>query len=53
MWIGVFDVKGWNTWCTDDLCGALDVCTEKEVKSVVDAIVAQGLDKLGYKYINL
>jgi len=44
---------GWNTWCTDDLCGALDICTEYEVKSIADAIVSQGLDKLGYNYVNL
>ncbi|EDQ92942.1 uncharacterized protein MONBRDRAFT_30876 [Monosiga brevicollis MX1] len=44
---------GWNTWCTDDACGALDICTEKEIMSVVDGIIEQGLDKLGYKYINM
>jgi len=44
---------GWNTWCTDDACGALDICTEKEVKSVAQSIVTQGLDKLGYQYVNL
>jgi len=22
---------GWNTWCTDDICGLIDRCTEAEV----------------------
>eukprot|EP01147_Barroeca_monosierra_P006997 gene6997-7629_t len=44
---------GWNTWCTDDLCGAIDYCAEQEIRSVADSIVEQGLDKLGYRYINL
>ncbi len=44
---------GRNTWCTDDACGIIDICTETEVKSVVDAIVAEGLHDLGYKYICL
>jgi len=44
---------GWNTWCTDDACGALDYCNEWLIKSVVDGIVDQGLDKLGYQFISL
>jgi hypothetical protein len=36
-----------------DACGLRDICTETEIKSVVDAIVDQGLDKLGYKFINM
>jgi len=39
---------GWNTWCTDDACGAIDICSEKEVQSVATAIVSQGLDKLEF-----
>lgn len=46
---------GWTTWCTNN--GWLpcydDVCSEQEVKSVADAIVANGLDKLGYRWILL
>lgn len=34
-------------------CGALDICTEDEVKSVADGIVSQGLDKLGYQWITV
>lgn len=39
--------------CTDDLCGALDFCSEAEIRSIADAIVAEGLDKLGYEYVNM
>lgn len=43
-------MQGWNSWCTDSLCNALgdDACTEEVVKSVADAMVDQGMDKLGY-----
>lgn len=51
--LGALPPMGWNTWCTDDVCGLLDICTESEVHSIADAIVAQGLDKLGYTYVNL
>eukprot|EP00045_Choanoeca_perplexa_P006845 m.59304 g.59304 ORF g.59304 m.59304 type:complete len:410 (-) comp13816_c0_seq3:32-1261(-) len=51
--MGRLPVMGWNTWCTDDACGLRDICTETEIKSVVDSIVSQGLDKLGYQYINM
>ena len=52
---------GWNSWCTGggtfdpSLCNLLgrDPCSEEEVKSTADAIVNQGMDKLGYKYIAL
>lgn len=44
---------GWNTWCTEDLCGARDICTEKLVREIADAIVSQGLDKLGYQYVTM
>ena len=33
--------------------GLLDRCYAHEIKSVADAIVAQGLDKLGYQYVNM
>jgi hypothetical protein len=29
--VGKSPPMGWNTWCTQDLCGLLDRCTEKEV----------------------
>jgi hypothetical protein len=31
----------------------LDRCYAHEIKSVADAIVEQGLDKLGYQYVNM
>lgn len=49
--LGRLPPMGWNTWCTDDICGLRDVCTAKEVMSVADAIVSEGLDKLGYNYL--
>jgi hypothetical protein len=33
--------------------GLIDKCTEKEIRSVVDGMVEQGLDKLGYRFINM
>jgi alpha-galactosidase len=41
-------VLGWNSWnhfgCT---------VTEQNIKDAADAIVSNGLDKLGYKYVNV
>lgn len=46
---------GWNSWCTDSLCNAFgdDPCSEHQVKSMVDAMVDQGLVDLGYNYVSL
>ena len=33
--------------------GLLDHCYAHEIKSVADAMVEQGLDKLGYQYVNM
>eukprot|EP00698_Gefionella_okellyi_P014906 TRINITY_DN415_c0_g1_i1.p1 TRINITY_DN415_c0_g1~~TRINITY_DN415_c0_g1_i1.p1 ORF type:complete len:409 (-),score=80.08 TRINITY_DN415_c0_g1_i1:32-1258(-) len=43
---------GWNTWCTGGTCG-YDVCTEDEIKSVANAMIDNGMQALGYDYINL
>ena len=40
--------KGWTTWCTDDLCGLRDICTEREVEKRVEAMVNNG----NYTYKN-
>jgi len=46
--------RGWTTWCTDDVvCGLLDFCYEAEVKSIADAMVAQGMRRLNYSLILL
>ncbi len=45
--------QGWNTWCTDDACGLLDKCSDALVRSIADAIVEEGLDKLGYRFVNM
>lgn len=44
---------GWSTWCTEDLCGLLDRCTESEIMKRADALVEQGMDKMGYKWLFL
>ena len=53
--LGALPPMGWNSWCTDSLCNAFgkDPCSEEMVTSVADSIVAQGLDKLGYKFVSL
>lgn len=45
--------KGWSSWCTNDLCGIPDFCSEHLVKEVADAFVEQGLVELGYKWLLL
>jgi alpha-galactosidase len=44
---------GWNTWCTDDFCGLLDLCFESEIHDVVDAMVASGMVAAGWRLIEL
>mmetsp|Transcript_20268 Transcript_20268/g.33923 ORF Transcript_20268/g.33923 Transcript_20268/m.33923 type:complete len:427 (+) Transcript_20268:51-1331(+) len=44
---------GWSTWCTNDLCGIPDRCSEYEVRNKADAMVAQGMVEMGYKWILL
>ena len=53
--MGKRPIMGWNSWCTDSLCNLFseDPCNENMVLTTADAIVKQGLDKLGYQYIDL
>ena len=44
-------VMGWNTWCTDDICGAIDICEESLILSIAEAMVSSGMHSLGYQYI--
>ena len=44
---------GWSTWCTNDVCGTPDRCSEYEVRNKADAMVSQGLVQIGYKWILL
>jgi len=44
---------GWSTWCTNDLCGLRDKCTEWEVRNRADALVDSGLAALGYQWLLL
>lgn len=32
--LGTTPPRGWSTWCTDDLCGLLDLCFEQEIHQV-------------------
>ncbi|XP_065836434.1 uncharacterized protein [Oscarella lobularis] len=50
--LGLVPPMGWNTWCTLGRCGR-DYCDAKEVMSVADAMVENGMRNLGWKYINL
>ena len=45
---------GWNTWktCGEPTCEH-DNCNEAEIKSVALAMQSNGMQKLGYNYINL
>ncbi len=47
--------KGWSTWCTEnDILPCYDdFCNEQEIRSVADAMAANGLKDLGYNYIVL
>lgn len=51
--VGSTPPMGWNTWCTDDVCGLIDKCTEALVKQQAQAMVDSGMHTLGYQYINM
>ena len=47
---------GWNTWCTESDCHDsqfFDRCSEKEIKSIAEAMLSNGMHELGYDHINL
>lgn len=53
---------GWSTWCTYGTCAqsfepqpdpAHDICNHAEIVSVADAMHANGMQELGWEYINL
>lgn len=44
---------GWSTWCTNDICGIPDRCSEYEVRNKADAMVEQGMVDMGYNWILL
>ena len=45
--------RGWSTWCTNEICGIPDRCSEWEVKKKAKSMVDQGLTDLGYKWVLL
>ena len=51
---GLTPPLGWNTWttCGEPTCGH-DVCNEAEVKSVALAMQSNGMQELGWNYVNL
>lgn len=51
--LGAYPPLGWSTWCTDDLCGLIDKCTQAEIQSIADAFVSTGMTKLGYEWLVL
>ena len=59
--LGRLPPMGWNSWCTSEgafqpsVCNLVgkDPCSDKQVRSVANAIVDEGMDKLGYKYLVL
>jgi alpha-galactosidase len=44
---------GWSSWCTNDLCGIPDRCSEYEVRNKADAMVSQGMVQMGYRWMLL
>jgi hypothetical protein len=52
--LGLTPPLGWNTWvtCGDEGCGH-DVCNEAEVKSAATAMASNGMQALGFTYVNL
>lgn len=39
---------GWSSWCTNDICGIPDLCSEFEVRNKCDAMVENGMRDAGY-----
>ena len=49
---------GWNTWCTLSDCHNgdnkyFDRCNEFEVMSIAEAMVSNGMHKVGFDHVNL
>lgn len=51
--VGAKPPMGWNTWCTDDVCGLIDKCSDALVRQQAAAMVSSGMSKLGYQYVNM
>ena len=52
--VGKTPPLGWNSWktCGEESCGH-DICNENEIKSIANAMVDNGMQALGYDYVNL
>lgn len=51
--VGGTPPMGWSSWCTNDLCGIPDLCSEFEVRNKADAMVESGMTALGYTWMLL
>lgn len=51
--LGATPPMGWSTWCTNDICGLRDKCSEWEVKKRADAMIDQKMNEYGYKWLLL
>ena len=52
-WPGALPPLGWNSWCTDDYCGLLDLCFEEEIHEIADAMNSSGMVAAGYRLLEL
>ncbi|KAJ9461397.1 Alpha-galactosidase [Diplonema papillatum] len=50
--VGLTPPLGWSSWCDDGRCGR-DYCTENETKAAAEALLANGLAGLGYRWLLL
>ena len=48
--LGATPPRGWTTWCTNDLCGLRDRCSEYEIMKRVDAMVNNQMVENGYDW---
>jgi alpha-galactosidase len=49
---GKLPFLGWQSWCAVGKCGT-DLCTDAQIRSTADALVATGMQKLGFSWIIL
>eukprot|EP01084_Bolivina_argentea_P003389 6352_1 len=50
--IGRKPAMGWNTWCSVGVCET-DICNEDMILEASQAMISNGMQKLGYNHINL
>jgi alpha-galactosidase len=50
--VGLTPPLGWSTWCSQGPCG-VDYCTEHEVLTTMEAMMANGMQAAGYHWMLL